>query len=162
MQQQALTGFEQATDMRLVKRAARNREQYEPRPSFVDKLKQASGKFFRNYGNQLFPSYELRRLMQCEMQLYRSQQKIDDPVIFANFIKVVVGWCSWVPGPNGGIIPIAHPGGYHGCTNEELNGNLQKLKTFVDSKHARKFLWTHLTNDEQSVLLKQVFSKNNT
>jgi hypothetical protein len=159
MQQQALTGFEQATEAPAIGRAPRHRVDSDltMRPSFIDSLKESARLFFRFYGNKVIPSYALRRLSQCESQLFESKKKIEDPIIFSNWLKVAVGWCTWAPGSNGGIVPIANPHGYHCCTDEELNDLFLKEKSFFGSKHARKFLWGHLSGDKQAALLYQFF-----
>jgi hypothetical protein len=159
MQQRALTGFEPAS---VTKDSGRTARRSSAASSKLDEMTSVSAtlrRLLRSVCNRAIPSYELRKMTQIEQTLYEAQQKIEDPIIFTNWLKVAVGWCTWAPGPNGGIIPIASPSNYFGCTDNELREFLLRREVFIFSKHARNYLWGDLSESEQFALLSQIFPK---
>ena len=102
-----------------------------------------------------------RRLARCTHKLFLSQTKVDEFEVFNNILKISAGWCVWVPGPNGGIMPIAKPDNYKNCSADKIAEITQQIRHFALTKNAHKYFWPGLIDIRHQNLIRECFGEPN-
>lgn len=86
-----------------------------------------------------------RRHMAIETALFESQEKFDQFEQFRNWLKVGAGFCDWIPGPKGAVIPVPKSIAFDKLEDDEMRQVHEDMVAFVRSEHAGKTLWRHLS-----------------
>ena len=80
--------------------------------------------------------------------LYEAQEQFADEYVFRKWTEVGAGHCQYAPGAKGRMVAIPLSISYESLDDvefEELHG---KVKDFMRSEHARRFLWPHLSAEQ--------------
>lgn len=86
-----------------------------------------------------------RRHMAIETALYEAQERFDQFEQFRNWLKVGAGFCDWIPGPKGAVIPVPRSIAFDKLEDDDMRQVHEDMVAFVRSEHAGKTLWRHLT-----------------
>lgn len=86
-----------------------------------------------------------RRHMAIETALYEAQERFDHFEQFRNWLKVGAGFCDWIPGPRGAVIPVPRSIAFDKLEDDDMRQVHEDMVAFVRSEHAGKTLWRHLS-----------------
>lgn len=82
--------------------------------------------------------------MAIEQAVFDAQEKFEHFEQFRNWVKVGAGFCDWVAGPRGGVIPMPRSISYAELEEGEMREFHQDMLAFFRGPHAAPFLWKHL------------------
>ena len=85
-----------------------------------------------------------RRHMVIETALFQAQEKFEHFEQFRNWLKVGAGFCDWIPGPRGAVIPVPRSIAFDKLEDDDMRQVHEDMVAFVRSEHAGKTLWRHL------------------
>lgn len=85
-----------------------------------------------------------RRHMAIETALFEAQEKFDSFEQFRNWIKVGAGFCDWVPGPRGAVIPVPKSIAFDKLEDDDMRQVHDDMVAFLRTDHAGRTLWKHL------------------
>lgn len=86
-----------------------------------------------------------RRHMKLETTIFQAQEKFEHFKQFRNWLKVGSGFCDWLPGPKGGVIPVPKSIAFDELEDFEMRQVHDDMVAFMRSEHAGRALWKHLT-----------------
>ena len=85
-----------------------------------------------------------RRHMVIETAVFEAQEKFEQFEQFRNWLKVGAGFCDWVAGPKGAVIPIPKSIAFDKLEDDEMRQVHHDMIHFLRSEHAGRTLWKHL------------------
>ena len=77
--------------------------------------------------------------------VFEAQEKFEHFEQFRNWTKVGAGFCDWLPGGRGGVIPVPRSIAFHKLEDFEMRAVHDDIVAFLRSPHAGKCLWKHLS-----------------
>lgn len=80
--------------------------------------------------------------------LWDSQELFDDYDDFRKWSYIGIGHVTWVPGPDGQMVPIPKSIDYKSLDDEGIREIHTKSLAFFRSEYARKTLWPHLREEQ--------------
>lgn len=86
-----------------------------------------------------------RRHMVIETAVFQAQEKFEHFEQFRNWMKVGAGFCDWIAGPKGAVIPVPKSIAFDKLEDEEMRQVHQDMVSFLRSEHAGRALWKHLS-----------------
>lgn len=86
-----------------------------------------------------------RRHMVIETAVFQSQEKFEHFEQFRNWLKVGAGFCDWIAGPKGGVVPVPKSIAFDKLEDDEMRQVHQDMVAFLRSEHAGRALWKHLS-----------------
>ena len=86
-----------------------------------------------------------RRHMVIETAFFEAQERFEHFDQFRNWIKVGSGFCDWVPGPKGAVMPVPRSIAFDKLEDAEMRQVHDDMLSFLRTEHAGKTLWRHLT-----------------
>jgi hypothetical protein len=98
-----------------------------------------------------------RRHMAIETAVFEAQEKFESFEQFRNWLKVGAGFCDWVAGPKGAVIPIPKSIAFDKLEDGEMRQVHHDMITFLRSEHACKVLWKHLDSQRRTDMIEAVF-----
>ena len=100
-----------------------------------------------------------RRSMKIEGAFFDAQEKFDDRDQFRVWVKIGSGWVDWVPGPDGGIVPLPRSISYAKADEMEFRDYHGKMINFLRSGRASQYLWPHLTEQQASDMVESILQE---
>ena len=97
-----------------------------------------------------------RRHMAIETAVFEAQEKFEHFEQFRNWLKVGSGFCDWVAGPKGAVIPIPKSIAFDKLEEDEMRQVHHDMIHFLRSEHAGKALWRHLDVKGRSDMIESV------
>lgn len=97
-----------------------------------------------------------RRHMVIEMRVFEAQEKFEQFEQFRNWLKVGAGFCDWVPGPKGAVMPIPRSIAFDKLEEGEMQQVHADMLAFLRTPHALKTLWRHLSEPARSEMIEVV------
>lgn len=91
-----------------------------------------------------------RKHMAMEQNVFLSQERFESFDQFRIWLKVGAGFVDWLPGPKGGVIPVARSISYSSLEQDEMERVHANMVAFLRTAHAQKTLWTHLDAAKRS------------
>lgn len=85
-----------------------------------------------------------RKHMKLESRLFEEQERFLNFEQFRNWLKVGAGFCDWVPGPKGAVIPVPRSISYSTLEQGEMEQFHADMLEFLRTEHAAKVLWPKL------------------
>ena len=85
--------------------------------------------------------------------VYESQEQFDDEEKLRKWAEVGAGHCDVVPGPMGRMVAIPRSLAYEALDDVEFGEVHRRVKDFLQSPHATRFLWGHLYDQEQMKMI---------
>lgn len=80
--------------------------------------------------------------------LFESQEQFDDADKLRQWLTVGAGYCDFVPGPNGRMVALPKSINWAAMDEAEFGELHAAVLTFLWTKHARQFLWPHLSEQQ--------------
>lgn len=97
-----------------------------------------------------------RRHMVIETALFQSQEKFEHFEQFRNWLKVGAGFCDWIPGPRGAVIPAPRSIAFDKLEDDDMRQVHEDMVAFIRSEHAGKTLWRHLSAEQRMEMVEAV------
>jgi hypothetical protein len=85
-----------------------------------------------------------RKHMALEQAVFDAQEKFDSFEQFRNWLKIGAGWCDWIPGPKGAVVPVPKSISYASTEQDEMERVHAAMMAFLRTEHPQKVLWRHL------------------
>jgi hypothetical protein len=100
-----------------------------------------------------------RRHMAIETAVFEAQEKFEHFEQFRNWLKVGSGFCDWVAGPTGGVIPVPRSIAFDKLEDLEMRQVHNDMIHFLRSEHACKALWKHLDAPRRNEMIESVLER---
>lgn len=97
-----------------------------------------------------------RKHMLMEQRVFNSQERFDDFRQFRIWLKVGAAFVDWIPGPKGGVIPVARSIAYAELEQGDMERLHADMIVFLRTAHAQKTLWPHVTAGMRSEIVEQL------
>lgn len=97
-----------------------------------------------------------RRHMAIESAVFEAQEKFVHFEQFRNWIKVGAGFCDWIPGPRGAVIPVPKSIAFDKLEDGEMRQVHDDMLAFLRTDHACKTLWRHLAPAAQMEMIESI------
>jgi len=87
------------------------------------------------------------------------QEQFDDEDKLRSWLTVGAGYCDFVPGPNGRMVALPESIAFHKLDEADFADLHAKVDTFLWQKHARSFLWPHLSEQQTYAMVEQFMER---
>lgn len=94
-----------------------------------------------------------RRHMLIETRVFEAQEKFEHFEQFRNWLKVGAGFCDWVPGPRGAVMPVPKSIAFDKLEEGDMRQVHDDMIAFLRTEHAGRTLWRHLTPEARTEML---------
>jgi len=94
-----------------------------------------------------------RRHMAIETAIFEAQERFEHFEQFRNWAKVGAGFCDWVPGPRGAVMPVPRSIAFDKLEDGEMRQVHDAMVDFLRSEHAGKTLWRHLSPSARTEMI---------
>ncbi|MDE1011114.1 MAG: DUF1367 family protein [Paraburkholderia fungorum] len=85
-----------------------------------------------------------KRHMVLETSVFKCQERIRSFEQFRTWLKIGAGFCEWMAGPKGGVVPVPRSISYRKCDEDTMRQFHDDAIAFLRSEHATRYLWPHL------------------
>lgn len=102
-----------------------------------------------------------RKHMALESTVFQHQERFESFEQFRAWLKVGAGFCDWVPGPKGAIIPVPRSISYASIGQDDMERVHGDIVEFLRTEHAQKVLWPHLAPLVRDTMLNSILSEFN-
>ena len=102
-----------------------------------------------------------RRHMVLETAVFEAQERFECFEQFRNWIKVGSGFCDWVAGPKGGVIPVPKSIAFDKLEDGDMRQVHDDMVLFLRSEHAGRALWKHLSPVERMEMIETILREFN-
>ena len=102
-----------------------------------------------------------RRHMAIETAVFEAQEKFESFEQFRNWLKVGSGFCDWIAGPKGAVIPVPRSIAFDKLEDGEMRQVHDDMVKFLRSGHAGKTLWKHLDATARMEMIESVLREFN-
>lgn len=89
--------------------------------------------------------------------IFDRQEQFDNADKLRQWLTVGAGYCDFMPGPTGRMVAIPQSIAYEKMEEAEFSNFHQSVRDFLWTPHARRFLWPHLSEEQQYETLDQLF-----
>lgn len=86
-----------------------------------------------------------RKQMALETKIFNSQERIADVKQFRAWSYIGCGWCDWMAGSKGGVVPVPKSISFSQCSEEEAEQFRESFLAFMRTEHAQHYLFPHLS-----------------
>jgi hypothetical protein len=94
-----------------------------------------------------------RRHMLIETRVFEAQEKFEHFEQFRNWLKVGAGFCDWVPGPRGAVMPVPKSIAFDKLEEGDMRQVHDDMIAFLRTEHAGRTLWRHLPESARTDML---------
>lgn len=91
--------------------------------------------------------------------LFEAQEQFDDPDQLRKWLEVGAGYVEFVPGPKGRMVAMPKSIAYDKLDQAEFEPIHQAVFSFARSQHARRFLWSHLSDEEGWQMIESILGE---
>ena len=98
-----------------------------------------------------------RRHMAIETAVFEAQEKFENFEQFRNWLKVGSGFCDWIAGPRGAVIPVPKSIAFDKLEDGEMRQVHDDMVAFLRTEHAGKALWKHLAPTDRTEMVESIF-----
>lgn len=99
-----------------------------------------------------------RRHMLIETRLFEAQERFEHFEQFRNWLKVGSGFCDWVPGGRGAVMPVPRSIAFDKLEEGEMREVHDNMVAFVRTDYAAKTLWKHLTPTQRTEMVESILA----
>lgn len=99
-----------------------------------------------------------RRHMVIETAVFQAQEKFEHFEQFRNWLKVGAGFCDWIPGPKGAVIPVPRSIAFDKLEDDDMRQVHEDMVAFLRTDHAGKTLWKHLDQSRRMEMIEGLLS----
>lgn len=100
-----------------------------------------------------------RRCMAIEGAVFASQEQFDDRDRFRNWIKLGIGWVSYVPAENGKFFALPKSISFAKADEQQFREYWDKVESFFRSDYCKNYLWPHLKPLQQIDMVESIFDR---
>ncbi len=100
------------------------------------------------------PFHRLHMVM--EQAVFQSQERIAEFEMFRTWTKIGAGFCDWIPGPKGAVIPVPKSIAYRNLDEEGMREYHEACMRFWRGERAQKVLWPHLDPHQRADMMETV------
>lgn len=97
-----------------------------------------------------------RRHMMIESRVFAAQERIKSFDQFRAWLKIGAGFCDWLAGPKGGVVPVPRSISYKKADEETMRAFHDDAMAFLRGEHAPSFLWPHLKGPKADAMMDSV------
>jgi hypothetical protein len=97
-----------------------------------------------------------RRHMVIETAVFEAQEKFESFEQFRNWLKVGAGFCDWVAGPKGAVIPVPKSIAFDKLEESDMRQVHDDMVAFLRSDHAGRALWRHLDQSARMEMIELI------
>lgn len=90
--------------------------------------------------------------------LFDAQEQFADPDELRAWLQVGAGHCEFVPGPKGRMVALPKSISYERLDDAEFSEHHEKVKAFLRSEHALRFLYPHLDEAKASEMIETLLA----
>lgn len=94
--------------------------------------------------------------MAMEQAVFDAQDRFAQFEQFRNWLKVGAGFCDWVAGPKGGVVPIPKSISYAELEEDPMREFHQDMLAFLRGPHAANYLWPHLKGERADEMMESI------
>lgn len=94
-----------------------------------------------------------RKHMAMEQSVFQSQEKFESFEQFRNWCKIGAGFCDWVAGPKGAVVPLPRSIAYSKIDDVEFTQFHSDMLAFWRAPVAQAVLWKHLDPVRRSEMM---------
>lgn len=105
----------------------------------------SSGEYFQITVERQRTGWKHRKQMALEGKVFDAQERLKDKEQFRLWLKVGSGFCDWIAGSKGGVMPVPRSINFNTCSEEEFAEYCDGIKTFLRTEHAQHYLFPALT-----------------
>lgn len=91
--------------------------------------------------------------------IFDAQEQFEDPDDLRAWLQVGAGHCEFIPGPTGKMVAIPRSIAHHKMDDVAFAEHHEKVKDFLRTQHAKRFLWPHLSDEEQDTMVDTILSQ---
>jgi hypothetical protein len=99
-----------------------------------------------------------RRHMVIETQVFEAQEKFEHFEQFRNWLKVGAGFCDWVPGPKGAVMPVPRSIAFDKLEEDDMRQVHDDMIAFLRTEHAGRTLWRHLAPAQRTEMIETILA----
>jgi len=100
-----------------------------------------------------------RRHMKIEATVFQAQERIASFDQFRAWTKIGAGFCDWIAGPKGAVVPIPRSISYKKCDEDTMRRFHEDAIAFLRTPHALKVLWPHLSPEQSEATIERVLAE---
>ncbi len=100
-----------------------------------------------------------RRHMAMEQAVFQAQERIAEFEMFRTWTKIGAGFCDWIPGPKGAVIPVPKSIAYRKLDEEGMREYHEACVRFWRTAHAQKVLWPHLDPQQRAEMMEVILGE---
>lgn len=100
-----------------------------------------------------------RRHMVIETRAFEAQEKFDSFEQFRNWMKVGAGFCDWIAGPRGAVIPVPKSIAFDKLEEDDMRQVHEDMVAFLRSEPAGRVLWKHLAPAARAEMVENILSE---
>lgn len=100
-----------------------------------------------------------RKHMAMEVRVFQAQERIASFEQFRNWLKVGSGFCDWMAGPKGGVIPVPRSISYARLEQDAMEAFHADAVAFLRTEHAIKYLWPALPAPQRADAMEAILSE---
>ncbi len=89
--------------------------------------------------------------------LFKAQEQFADEDVMRKWAEIGAGYCQLVPGPKGKMCAMPLSISYEKLDDVEFQEHHAKVKQFLRSVHATRFLWGHLNDMQGLAMIDAIF-----
>jgi hypothetical protein len=82
--------------------------------------------------------------MALEQRVFDQQERFENFDQYRDWLKIGAGYCTWVPGPKGGIVPLPKSTSFAECDEDQMREVHENMVAFLRTPYTQKTLWPHL------------------
>jgi len=97
-----------------------------------------------------------RRHMVIETRVFESQEKFEHFEQFRNWLKVGAGFCDWIAGPRGAVIPVPKSIAFDKLEEDDMRQVHEDMVAFLRSEPAGRTLWKHLSPAARTEMVESI------
>lgn len=94
--------------------------------------------------------------MAIEQAVFNAQERFAHFEQFRNWLKVGSGFCDWVAGPRGGVIPIPKSISYSELEESDMREFHADMLAFLRGPHAAPYLWRHMSVEQAAEMMETI------
>lgn len=88
--------------------------------------------------------------------IYDAQEQFHDAEQLRMWLQVGAGHCEFVPGPTGRMVAIPKSINFRAIDDADFEDHHNKVKAFLRSDHAMRFLWPHLDPKQSAEMVESI------
>jgi len=102
-----------------------------------------------------------RRHMLIETRIFQEQERIANFEMLRAWLKIGAGFCDWMAGPKGGVVPVPKSISYRKCDEDEMRKFHDSMIGFLRGPHACRYLWPMLDAAQAEAKIESILSEFN-